>query len=172
MQPLSLQKTLVLKHISAAAQGPNFPRAWGRSRPAMNAFVSVGAVSAKSTSAVAPVARSAGAAASGARLTQRGGRSAPALSAMAMGAGLVALRRLGGRARVRGIGQLRPLGRPLQRRAAAVMAPPEEILGIKPDGKYNVPAGVREKLGKNLLLNSKHPLGILWKTVQEQGVGR
>ena len=53
------------------------------------------------------------------------------------------------------------------RHATTVVAPPEEILGIKPDAKYNVPAGVREKLGKNLLLNEKHPLGILWKTVQD-----
>lgn len=41
------------------------------------------------------------------------------------------------------------------RHATTVVAPPEEILGIKPDAKYNVPAGVREKLGKNLLLNEK-----------------
>lgn len=41
------------------------------------------------------------------------------------------------------------------RYATTVVAPPEEILGIKPDAKYNVPAGVREKLGKNLLLNEK-----------------
>ena len=31
-----------------------------------------------------------------------------------------------------------------------------------------MPLGVKEKLGKDLLLNKKHPLGILWKTVQEQ----
>ena len=53
------------------------------------------------------------------------------------------------------------------RKAATVLAPPGELLGVAPDEKYNVPVGVREKLGKDLLLNPKHPLGILWKTVQD-----
>mmetsp|Transcript_41890 Transcript_41890/g.99736 ORF Transcript_41890/g.99736 Transcript_41890/m.99736 type:complete len:477 (-) Transcript_41890:129-1559(-) len=53
------------------------------------------------------------------------------------------------------------------RMAATVLAPPGELLGVAPDEKYNVPAGVREKLGKDLLLNPKHPLGILWRTVQD-----
>ena len=53
------------------------------------------------------------------------------------------------------------------RMATTVLAPPGELLGVSPDEKYNVPAGVREKLGKDLLLNPKHPLGILWKTVQD-----
>lgn len=88
------------------------------------------------------------------------------------GAGLVALARRcatarrGGLATRLAMGPSRKVG--VARLASAtVMAPPEEILGIKPDEKYNVPVGVREKLGKNLLLNEKHPLGILWKTVQD-----
>lgn len=87
------------------------------------------------------------------------------------GAGLVALARRCATARRGGPATRLAMGRSRQvgvaRSAATVMAPPEEILGIKPDEKYNVPVGVREKLGKNLLLNEKHPLGILWKTVQD-----
>ena len=40
----------------------------------------------------------------------------------------------------------------------------QELLGVEADEKYNVPVGVAEKLGKNLLLNESHPLGILWTT--------
>ena len=63
----------------------------------------------------------------------------------------------------------RPRAAPLltSRMAATVLAPPGELLGVAPDEKYNVPVGVREKLGKDLLLNSKHPLGILWRAVQD-----
>eukprot|EP00441_Pelagodinium_beii_P037207 CAMPEP_0197644568 /NCGR_PEP_ID=MMETSP1338-20131121/17498_1 /TAXON_ID=43686 ORGANISM="Pelagodinium beii, Strain RCC1491" /NCGR_SAMPLE_ID=MMETSP1338 /ASSEMBLY_ACC=CAM_ASM_000754 /LENGTH=467 /DNA_ID=CAMNT_0043217987 /DNA_START=60 /DNA_END=1463 /DNA_ORIENTATION=+ len=54
-----------------------------------------------------------------------------------------------------------------RRFAAKVTPPPGDFLGTAPDDKYNVPIGVREKVGKNLLLNPKHPLGILWKAVQD-----
>ena len=94
------------------------------------------------------------------------------LGAMSLG-GLVALKRLS-RCRLAGraLGTAKSQRRGFKvsgvtRNAATTLAKPEEILGIKPDEKYNVPAGVREKLGKNLLLNDKHPLGILWKTVQD-----
>jgi hypothetical protein len=93
--------------------------------------------------------------------------------AMALGAGLVTLRRFSRSVPRRALAGHTAVTRTvpkvpgLPRKAATVLAPPEEILGIKPDEKYNVPAGVREKLGKNLLLNEKHPLGILWKTVQD-----
>ncbi|CAL1150195.1 unnamed protein product [Cladocopium goreaui] len=92
---------------------------------------------------------------------------------MALGAGLVTLRRFSRSVPRRALAghtavtRTAPKVPGLPRKAATVLAPPEEILGIKPDEKYNVPAGVREKLGKNLLLNEKHPLGILWKTVQD-----
>lgn len=40
-------------------------------------------------------------------------------------------------------------------------------MGTQTDDAYNVPEGVRGKLGKNLLLSQKHPLGILWRAVQQ-----
>mmetsp|Transcript_94946 Transcript_94946/g.116269 ORF Transcript_94946/g.116269 Transcript_94946/m.116269 type:complete len:467 (+) Transcript_94946:76-1476(+) len=116
------------------------------------------------------------------RSSTRGSFAPGALQLGAMScAGLVALRRMakGSRWASRTLPR-RALGSSIRSyqgpapstvtRSAAVQvrtAPPEELLGIQPDEKYNVPVGVREKLGKNLLLNEKHPLGILWKTVQE-----
>eukprot|EP00442_Polarella_glacialis_P008960 CAMPEP_0115113642 /NCGR_PEP_ID=MMETSP0227-20121206/41513_1 /TAXON_ID=89957 /ORGANISM="Polarella glacialis, Strain CCMP 1383" /LENGTH=500 /DNA_ID=CAMNT_0002513751 /DNA_START=59 /DNA_END=1561 /DNA_ORIENTATION=- len=50
--------------------------------------------------------------------------------------------------------------------AAAVAAPPE-FMGVSTDPKFNIPVGLRSKLGKDLLLQTKHPLGILWKATQE-----
>lgn len=44
---------------------------------------------------------------------------------------------------------------------------PEELLGIKTDKAYNVPESLKAKLGKNLLLQKNHPLGILWEATQE-----
>ena len=103
----------------------------------------------------------------------RAARGSVGFGAMALGAGLVTLRRFSRSVPRRALAGHTAVTRTvpkvpgLPRKAATVLAPPEEILGIKPDEKYNVPAGVREKLGKNLLLNEKHPLGILWKTVQD-----
>ena len=84
------------------------------------------------------------------------------LGTMTLGAGVLAAmaRRAAPRrnavARRALTGALRHRATPVTaRHATTVVAPPEEILGIKPDEKYNVPAGVREKLGKNLLLNEK-----------------
>jgi len=56
---------------------------------------------------------------------------------------------------------------PVQRHGKVFTDKPESILGSPTDEKYNVPTGVREKLGKDLLLKPSHPLGILWKSVQE-----
>jgi len=54
------------------------------------------------------------------------------------------------------------------RQATAVAAPPRpiELHGFKSDAKYNIPESVKAKLGKDLILNPKHPLGILWSAVQ------
>ncbi|CAJ1405749.1 unnamed protein product [Effrenium voratum] len=91
-----------------------------------------------------------------------------AMKAMTGGLALAALRRFrpsrGYRLAGANPNAQRPLG---LHRAAAVLAKPKELLGVEADEKYNVPVGVAEKLGKNLLLNESHPLGILWTTVQE-----
>mmetsp|Transcript_21851 Transcript_21851/g.40197 ORF Transcript_21851/g.40197 Transcript_21851/m.40197 type:complete len:450 (+) Transcript_21851:57-1406(+) len=55
----------------------------------------------------------------------------------------------------------------VQRRAVATKEKPDTLLWASTDERYNVPDSVRGKLGMDLLLQSKHPLGILWKTVQE-----
>lgn len=55
----------------------------------------------------------------------------------------------------------------LPRHAAPTIVAPEPVCGVEPDSKYNVPMGIREKLGKDLLLKSKHPLGILWRSIQD-----
>mmetsp|Transcript_65148 Transcript_65148/g.152497 ORF Transcript_65148/g.152497 Transcript_65148/m.152497 type:complete len:476 (+) Transcript_65148:64-1491(+) len=112
--------------------------------------------------------------------SQSGGAFHSAMAgALAASAALVALQKLGLRSssgvQRRAFSSAKSLRhQPLRQRAsltgrmaATVLAPPGELLGVAPDEKYNVPAGVREKLGKDLLLNPKHPLGILWKTVQD-----
>lgn len=38
---------------------------------------------------------------------------------------------------------------------------------MSPDEKFNVPAGVLAKVGADLILQRKHPLGILWRAVQQ-----
>eukprot|EP00929_Paragymnodinium_shiwhaense_P012787 TRINITY_DN120680_c0_g1_i1.p1 TRINITY_DN120680_c0_g1~~TRINITY_DN120680_c0_g1_i1.p1 ORF type:complete len:490 (+),score=134.90 TRINITY_DN120680_c0_g1_i1:165-1472(+) len=55
----------------------------------------------------------------------------------------------------------------VQLRAAASSARPETLHGAKTDENFNVPASVSSKLGANLLLKEKLPLGILWKVMQE-----
>jgi phenylalanyl-tRNA synthetase alpha chain len=36
-----------------------------------------------------------------------------------------------------------------------------------PDGKFNIPPGVLAKVGADLILQPRHPLGILWRAVKE-----
>lgn len=55
----------------------------------------------------------------------------------------------------------------VQCRAIATMEKPDVLEGFQTDSNYNVPAGVVAKLGKNLLLEEKHPLGVLWKALKE-----
>lgn len=40
-------------------------------------------------------------------------------------------------------------------------------MGVTTDDDFNIPEGVRAKLGKDLIKNSRHPLGILRQAVQE-----
>lgn len=40
-------------------------------------------------------------------------------------------------------------------------------MGSATDSVFNIPEGVRAKVGRNLLLQRSHPLGILWRAVQE-----
>jgi len=47
------------------------------------------------------------------------------------------------------------------------MDQPETLLDVATDSAYNVPAGLRAKLGANLLLQENHPLGIVWKALQD-----
>jgi len=57
---------------------------------------------------------------------------------------------------------------PLTSRCATLMgAAPGTLLGSATDDMYNIPEGVRVKMGKDLLLKPAHPLGILWTTIQE-----
>jgi len=51
--------------------------------------------------------------------------------------------------------------------ATATLEKPDEMYGTATDSKFNIPQGVRDKLGRDLLLKSAHPLGILWASVQE-----
>jgi phenylalanyl-tRNA synthetase alpha chain len=44
---------------------------------------------------------------------------------------------------------------------------PDELKGAKTDKEYNVPASVVDKLGADLLLQKKHPIGVLWQVMQE-----
>jgi phenylalanyl-tRNA synthetase alpha chain len=54
----------------------------------------------------------------------------------------------------------------VQRRAVVTVAKPDELKGAKTDEQYNIPASVTEKLGSDLLLKEKHPIGVLWKEMQ------
>lgn len=59
---------------------------------------------------------------------------------------------------------------PVQRRLlsrAAMPKAPEELMGVKTDSHYNVPVNVTSKLGSDLLLKEKHPLGVLWKSLKD-----
>ncbi|CAK0834270.1 unnamed protein product, partial [Prorocentrum cordatum] len=55
----------------------------------------------------------------------------------------------------------------VQRRAVVTVARPDELKGAKTDDHYNVPASVVDKLGADLLLRKKHPIGVLWQAMQE-----
>lgn len=43
----------------------------------------------------------------------------------------------------------------------------KSVLGVPTDEAFNVPVGVLAKVGTNLILEKRHPLGILWQAVQE-----
>jgi len=85
-------------------------------------------------------------------------------------AGQVASKRAARRLAARQLTASRPAPVKVTARQATALATPtrpDELYGAATDKKYNVPESVKAKLGKDLLLQPKHPLGILWVSIQD-----
>merc|ERR1712194_455760 len=68
-----------------------------------------------------------------------------------------------------GFPAVQPSWPPVRRRQVANFSGqrPELFHGVPTDKTFNIPESVRSKLGRNLLLERSHPLGILWAAVQD-----
>lgn len=52
---------------------------------------------------------------------------------------------------------------------AAMCRPPSDgtLLGVRADERYNVPESVRAMIGRDLIMQPAHPLGVLWNAIQD-----
>lgn len=67
---------------------------------------------------------------------------------------------------------VRQVGKPrlaIGRCYAAICRPPPDgiLMGVRVDAQYNVPASVRAMIGRELILQPAHPLGVLWSAIQD-----